>query len=238
MKMFKGLFILIVFLGIFLSKEAYSDSAQYGDNNVIPLRLKADVVIEVEFPENIANVTKSVPSALLQIETSGNRMYLLARENFDSSIYVATQDDLSYCLRLTVGVEEVESFIKIKKPGRDNMEAQDKKIINTIEVLKALIKGEPFRYVVSSKLNSQEIFNNGSIRIVIDEIYEFQGGTKAIVLIFENLTSKPIVVPIEHIELPGLLAISIKSQVLEARREGVNKKPDFITKAYMIVEGL
>ena len=92
---------------------------------------------------------------------------------------------------------------------------------------------------VSSKLHPQDIFNNAKLRITIDEVYELAGGTKAFVLTFENLVDKPVIVPIEHIELPGLLAISVDSQILEARPHNTNKKPFRHTaKAYMIVEGL
>jgi hypothetical protein len=46
-----------------------------------------------------------------------------------------------------------------------------------------------------------------------------------------------MVVPIEHIELPGLLAISMESQILEARPYDTNKKnSSYMAKAYMIVE--
>jgi hypothetical protein len=73
----------------------------------------------------------------------------------------------------------------------------------------------------------------------MDEVYELAGGTKAFVLTFENLIDKPVIVPIEHIELPGLLAISVDSQILEARPHNINKKPfRYTAKAYMIVEGL
>jgi hypothetical protein len=48
-----------------------------------------------------------------------------------------------------------------------------------------------------------------------------------------------MVVPIEHIELPGLLAISIDTQILEPRPHDTNKKTSaYMTKAYMVVEGL
>ena len=58
------------------------------------------------------------------------------------------------------------------------------------------------------------------------------------VLTFENLGRKPVVVPIEHIELPGLLAISLDSQILEAKPQGADKKASgYSTKAYMLVEG-
>ena len=238
MNLFRRLLILAIFLGVFSIEGAYSSNVEYRDNGAIAVRLKVETITEAEFPADIANVTKSVPSQLLQIETLGNRMFLLARENFESSVYVVTQDNFSYSLRLTVGEAQAPSHIKIKKPDEGVKEPQDKAATNTIELMKALINDKPFRGVVGSKLPSQEIFNDGRIRMVIDKIYEFQGGVKAVVLTFENLSYKPVVVPIENVELPGLLAISVKSQMLEARPRNIDKKTlNHTTKVYMVVEG-
>jgi len=238
MKMLKSFLILAAFLGMFLAKDGYPSVEDHRSSDVVHLRLKADMITEAEFPANIANVTKSVPSQLLQIETMGNRMFFLARENFESSIHVVTQDNFSYSLHLAVGEEKALSHVRIKRPAEGKKNEQDKGMVNTIELMKALINDKPFKGVVSSKVPDQEIFNDGKMRIVMDKIYELQGGVKAIVLTFENLTYKPIVVPIEHVELPGLLAISVKSQTLEARPRDIKKKTlGYYTKAYMVVEG-
>mgnify|MGYP001607032604 CR=1 FL=1 len=129
--------------------------------------------------------------------------------------------------------------VKIKKPHSQANEEQGRDTANTVELMKALLTGRQPPGAVSAKLHSQDIFNNAKLRITIDEVYEFAGGTKAFILTFENLIDKPVVVPIEHIELPGLLAVSVDSQILEARPHDTNKKPSRHTaRAYMIVEGL
>lgn len=238
MKIFKRLFYLMIVSGLFLTGQVNAFGASdYSDE--ILLRLKAGMITEAEFPDKIANVTKSISSEILQIETLGSRMFILPRESLDSRIYVVTQDNESFCLHLIMDEVGVPTRIKIKKPHRTANEEKNKDITNTVELMKALLTGRQLAGTVSSKLHPQEIFNNTKLRITIDEVYELQSGTKAFILTFENLIDKPIVVPIEHIELPGLLAISIDSQILEARPHNTNKKPSgYTTKAYMIVEGL
>jgi len=238
MTILKKFFILMVIFEVFLARPASSFSASAYSDEVIPVRLKTGMITEAEFPDKIANITKSISSEILQIETLGNRMFLLPRENFDSQIYVITQDNGSYCLHLIMDEIQAPSRIKIKKPSAKPDEEQDKQIANTVELMKVLLSGRFPPGLVSSKLQNKEIFNNAKFRIIADEVYELAGGVKAFVLTFENLIDKPVVVPIEHIELPGLLAISVDSQILEARHD-TNKKPrGFTTKAYMIVEGL
>jgi len=238
MKIFKRLFYLMIVSGMFLIGQADASSpSDYSDE--IILRLKAGMVTEAEFPDKIANVTKSVTSEILQIETLGNRIFLLPRESFDSRLYVVTQDNVSYCLHLIMDETQAATRIKIKKPHQEVSTEQGRDTANTVELMKALLTGRQPPGSVSSKLYPQEIFNNGIIRIIIDEAYELSSKLKAFVLTFENLGDKPVVVPIEHIEFPGLLAISVDSQILEARPHDANKKPSgHTTKAYMIVEGL
>ncbi len=238
MKILKKLFILMIVSGTFLSGQVDASSASdYSDE--IPLRLKAGMITEAEFPEKIANVTKSVTSEILQIETLGNSIFLLPKENLESQLYIVTQDNVSYCLHLIMDEAQAPTRIKIDKPHQQTNEEQGKDPANTVELMKALLTGRQPAGAVSSKLHPQEIFNNGKFRIIIDEVYEFSNNVKAFVLTFENLDHKPVVVPIEHIELPGLLAISVDSQILEARPHDTNKKSSgYTTKAYMIVEGL
>jgi hypothetical protein len=228
---------MIVF-GLFAVVQAGAFEVS-NSNDEISVRLKAGMITEVELPDKIANVTRSVSSEILQIETLGNKMFLLPKENCDSQIYVVTQDNVSYCLRLIMDGTQAPSRIKIEKPRETSNEKQNKDIADTLELMKALLTGKLPLGTVSSKLHPQEIFNNGKFRMVIEEVYDLSVNAKAFVLTFENLDCKPIVVPIEHIEIPGLLAISVDSQILEARPHDVNKKTSaYTTKAYMIVERL
>ena len=239
MKIVKGLFILLSVSMLFLAVASYAESSLDENSNTTKLTLNADMVMEVEFPSNIANVTKSIPTALLQVETLGNRMFLLARENFESQVYVVTQDNISYCLHLVVAeAKDVPNHVKIKKPFESASEPRNRTNLNTIKLMKALITGEGLSNAALSKAKNDEIFNDGSIRITIDRIYEFPSGVKAIVLTVENLRFNPVVVPIEHIQFPGLLAVSIESQMLEAASHLAYKKAAGVTtKAYMIIEG-
>ena len=238
MKILKKIFYSMIVSGLFISGQVnVSGASDYSD--AITLRLKTGMITEAEFPDKIANVTKSVSGEILQIETLGNRVFLLPRENLESQVYVVTQDNVSYCLRLVMDEAQAPTRVKIKKPLSQVNEEQGKDTANTVELMKALLTGRQPIGSVSSNLHPQDIFNNAKLRITIDEVYELAGGTKAFVLTFENLTDKPVVVPIEHIELSGLLAISVDSQILEARPHDTNKKPSrHTTRAYMIVEGL
>ena len=238
MTILKKVFILLIISGLFLTGQVNISRAT-DSGGEIPLRLKIGMITEAEFPEKIANVTKSISSESLQIETLGNRMFLLPRENLDSQIYVVTQDNVSYCLHLIMDEAQAPTRIKITKPHEAENDEKASDIANTVELMKALLTGRQPPGAVSSKLHPQEIFNNAKLRISIDEVYEFPNNVKALCLTFENLTRKPMVVPIEHIELPGLLAISIDTQILEPRPHDTNKKTSaYMTKAYMVVEGL
>lgn len=238
MKIAKRLFFVIVLFVLSVVGRANALEASI-NNEEITLRLKIGMITEAEFPEKIANVTKSVSSEILQVETLGNKMFLLPRENFDSRLYVVTQDNESFCLHLIMDEIPAPTRIKIKRSSEGVNDEQDKKTVNTVELMKSLLSGKMPQGTVHSKMEDQEIFNNGKFRIAIDEVYELPGNVKALCLTFENLTHKPIVIPIEHIEFPGLLAVSVDSQILEASPHNSNNKDSagYTSKAYMIVEG-
>ena len=140
MKILKKLFILMLVSGMFLIGQADASSpSDYSDE--IILRLKAGMVTEAEFPDKIANVTKSVTSEILQIETLGNRIFLLPRESFDSRLYVVTQDNVSYCLHLIMDEIQAATRIKIKKPHQEVSTEQGRDTANTVELMKALLTG-------------------------------------------------------------------------------------------------
>ena len=90
MKIVKCLFVLVSIVTLLSAAVSYAEVPVNENSNTTMLTLNADMVMEVEFSSNIANVTKSIPSALLQVETLGNRMFLLAKENFESMIYLLT----------------------------------------------------------------------------------------------------------------------------------------------------
>ena len=57
---------MLAVFGMFFMEEAYAqNSADHTSHNIIPVRLKVGALTEAEFPENIANVTKSISSELL-----------------------------------------------------------------------------------------------------------------------------------------------------------------------------
>jgi len=150
MKILKKLFYSMIVSGLFISGQVnVSGASDYSDE--ITLRLKSGMITEAEFPDKIANVTKSVSGEILQIETLGNRVFLLPRENLESQVYVVTQDNVSYCLRLVMDEAQAPTRVKIKKPLSQVNEEQGKDTANTVELMKALLTGRQPIGSVSSK---------------------------------------------------------------------------------------
>jgi hypothetical protein len=233
-----GIFcILSIVFGLVLTDAFGESAAVNGSEDVVPLRLKTGMVTQAEFPERIADVTKSVSSDFLQVETLGNRMFLLPLKSFDSYLHVVTEDNISYCLHLIMDNAETPTSIEIKKRPQARKQTKNQGTFNTVELMRILLKEEEPPGAASVRSGGQEVFNNGVFRISTDKVYELGGGAKALVLRFENLMDKPIVLPIENIELPGLVAVSVDAQILGPRpRSQAKNSSDFMTKAYMIIE--
>lgn len=237
LRLFGVFCILSIVFGLVLTDAFGESTAVSGSEDVIPLRLKTGMVTQAEFPEKIADVTKSISSDFLQVETLGNRMFLLPLKSFDSYLHVVTEGNTSYCLHLIMDNVEAPTSIEIKKRPQARKETQNQGTFNTVELMRILLKGEEPPGAASARSSGQEVFNNGVFRISTDKVYELGGGAKALVLRFENQMDKPIVLPIENIELPGLVAVSVDAQVLGPRpRSQAKNSADSMTKAYMIIE--
>lgn len=231
--------LAIVFQIFFVNEVAFSSQgAAVASDDTVPVRVKVGMTLEAEFPDKIANITKILSSDFLQVETLGNRMFLLPLKEFDSVIYVVTQDNASYCLHLIMDEAQAPTRLKLGKPKEypSHPEAQ-KEALNTADVMKALILGRDPAGSSALNLHNYEIFNNGQFRILLNKVYEVWGGARALVATMENLMDKPIVLPIENIELPGLVAISVDSSMLEACPSNLNKEnAKSSTKAYMVIQ--
>lgn len=232
--MFLGLFTLF-----FWESNCLGDTMRVVRNSQesIPVAVKIGTITEIEFDERIANITKSVTSDILQIETLENRIFLLNLQNTDSVIYVVTQDNISYALHVTTVVGNNDNRVKIRKPPEKIIEVSNQDEVTTIDIMKALMMNSYPAGGVLVEGETKELFNNGRLRLTTDRVFELSGGAKAVVLTAENLIDKPIVIPVQNIDLPGLLAISVDNEVLEGRTSEILKqKTGYKTKAYMVVE--
>ncbi|HAH20156.1 MAG TPA: hypothetical protein DCL49_04535 [Candidatus Omnitrophica bacterium] len=228
-----------VFGGGFLRENCFAGTIRVVRNSQesIPISVKVGSITEIEFEEKIANITKSVPIDVLQIETLENRIFLLSLQNSDSDIYVVTQDNVLYALHITTVSVNNDNRVKIHKPPEKIVDISNKDEITTIDVMKALMTGSYPAGAVLVEGQNSELFNNGWLRLTTDKVFELSGGAKALVLTAENLIDKPIVIPIQNIELPGLLAISVDNEVLEGRSSEILKqRTGYTTKAYMVIE--
>src|SRR3989338_1979274 len=235
--------VLALFVGVFgggfLRENCFAGTIRVVRNSQesIPISVKVGSITEIEFEEKIANITKSVPIDVLQIETLENRIFLLSLQNSDSDIYVVTQDNVLYALHITTVSVNNDNRVKIHKPPEKIVDISNKDEITTIDVMKALMTGSYPAGAVLVEGQNSELFNNGWLRLTTDKVFELYGGAKALVLTAENLIDKPIVIPIQNIELPGLLAISVDNEVLEGRSSEILKqRTGYTTKAYMVIE--
>lgn len=203
---------------------------------IIQVNVKLGAITEIEFEERVANVAKGVAGDVLQVETLENRIFVLPLQAVEADLYVVTQDNISYALRLVENEANKDNRVRIKKPADRIIEPQSEETVNTIEAIKSLILGVPPAGSNRLPVYKSEIFNNGWLRMSTDQVFELAGGVKAMILTAENLTDKPIIFPIQNIELPGLLAISADSQLLEARPiGGADKNKVYSTKVYLVV---
>jgi len=192
----------------------------------ITINVEVGKITEVVLPKDIASIAKGVASEVLQIEVLGERLYLLPLQSITADIYIITTDGTSYPINLVVGKGEWYTRVNIAKPGIKDIQKKGPNF--TIELIRMLLLGiEP---PGSTRLDGNvEVFNNGYMKLTLKTIYELPN-CNSYILTAENLHNKSIVFPMQDIEFPNLLVISVDRQVLGPKGEENSK-----TKIYMAV---
>jgi|GEM_PF-2982975 len=184
-------------------------------------------VTEIVFPSKIAKVVKGGDPESVLVEVLDNSLYVLPKTESPPDIFVTTVLGSSYPLNLHLAKEH---DIKIQvAPSRPN-QASSGQYLDVMDLMKdLLLDKEPAGATLLSQ-GGESILTNSQIQIKVSKAYELLNW-KAYVLTAYNLSPNAVIVPIEQLSLPHLLAVSAEQEMLKAKgQEGDT------TKLYMIVE--
>ena len=200
--------IVLAFLLLVVPLVCFAGSLS---GKLVTVKGEVGKISEVVFSQDVARIAKGASSEVLQIEVVGNRIYLLPLQKAESDIYVITKDGVSY--PVTVLADGQGYDLRVEAGGPRETDSAGNRGNGVQEFLRAMFldvepaDGESF-------VCDQEVFNQQGLRWRVKKIVRAAAMTGYVVEA-ENLSSASIVVPIQDIDLPGLLAISADRQVLE-----------------------
>ncbi len=215
---------MVLFAGMFLFFTGCCDLSHA--SSAIQVHVAVGKVSEVAFPQKIAKVIKGgMPDSVL-VEVLDRSVYLLPKTNSPADIFVTLASGESYPLSLKISAEhdvrvDVDGHVLERIPGAAKVDAMDlmKVVLRGIEPAGAtLLKG------------GQEIsFDRSGIRIIVERIYDLPH-LAAYILKASNQGNNSVVIPLQQVSFPNLLAIASDQDMLLAKGQDGDA-----TNVYMIV---
>ncbi len=184
-------------------------------------------VSEVFFPEKIAKVVKGGSSDSVLIEVLDQSLYLLPKSNTPADIFVTTVSGRSYPLTLTIAPQH---DVKVEIGGGAVSSISIGAGNDVMDVMKDVLSGHEPPGSTALKANRTDIlFKDSRIQLRVRSGYDLPALT-AYILEARNLTDNSVIVPIEQVTFPRLLAItSDRDMIAPKGREGDS------TVVYMVV---
>ena len=175
------------------------------------IQVQVGKVIEVVFPDKVAKVVKGGPSDTILIEVLDSSVYLLPKTENPPDIFVMTISGNSYPLSLHNSKErDIKVHIASFNNNRGDFSGIYTDVMDLMKDL--LLQKEPAGSTVVPG-GSQWLLANRHIQLRVDKAYEI-ADWKAYVLIAKNLMNNAVIIPIEQMSLPNLLAISSDQDML------------------------
>ena len=175
-------------------------------------------VSEVFFPEKIAKIVKGGASDSVLVEVLDQSLYLLPKSNTPADIFVTTVSGHSYPLTLTIPPRH---DIKVEIGGGSISSISPNAGSNVMDVMKDILSGHEPPGSTALKVNRADIlFKDSKIQLHVRSGYDLPALT-AYILEAQNLTDNSVIVPIEQVTFPRLLAItSDRDMIAPKGREG------------------
>lgn len=185
------------------------------EKDVFATAIKVEVgkVSEVVFPDRVVKVVKGGAPDSILVEVMDHAVYLLPKTELPADIFVTTSSGKSYPLLLKVATER---DIKVHVGGSSKRNGQAYGYTDVMDLMKDLLLGHQPLMATPFGTKGDVLFETEELKLVIERAYQMNAW-RAYVLKMHNLTAQELIVPIERIVLPDLLAISADKDILSAK---------------------
>ena len=197
---------------------------RFKEGNPIVIHLKIGQTTEVDFPEKIVKVVSSIPSGAVTFNVVENKFFIQLNTEWEGLIFLLGETGTSYPIKIESVFDNPDVVLKVVFPRKERLKMS---IAKEMEIaLKQLLKEKMEDGVVES--TTQIFYKDKNLVIEGEKIFKFSSGFVGVIGKVKNISKKVFLIPIQQIEIPGLVAISIDKEVL---------KPEETTKIYLLFQG-
>lgn len=191
----------------------------------IRLRLSLGSSTQVEMPEEVVDVVTALTAQQLGVEFSGTHVLVHALEPVEGELFVITSSGASYALSVATDTpERRDAIVRILTTGtRAKKRAKETRTLTAVELIRAMARREVPPGVEQLKASGQEVYRDGTLAFTLQEAY-ITPRMRGYVLLAENLTGVSVPVPVQEMDIPGLLAIGVFEQLLYPKPRTVEEQ--------------
>ena len=169
---------------------------------------------EVELPEEIADIVTALAVDVLEVTYNGRYIYLHPTHEISGQVFAISDSGVSYKLIVTTDADTVDTSVRITATGTQTRQRLlATRTLTAVNLIRAMVRKERLPGVEYAEAEPEEVYNDGTLSLRILEAY-WTPTMRGYVLQVENLTRVSVPVPIQNIEMPGLLAIGARAQLL------------------------
>ena len=225
MKLNNSLLVFIVFLGCFLSFAQADDVRRITSDGPVEVLAIAGKTNELYFESGIASLVRSGVKETLTVEQMANHLFVTPLTENPADLIIIDLQGQSFKLHFVFGKGYDDKIVVKAATQKSDTEAGDN---STIGLIRELVMDRPPKGSTEKRTDTV-VFDNGQLRLHLITVYELPQ-VLCYVMVVENLLNQSIIVPVQQIGFPRLLAVSSEKDLLTAKgTDGA------IAKVYMVV---
>ena len=225
MKLNSSFLVFIVFFGCFLSFAQADDVRRITSDGPVEVLGIIGKTNELYFESGIASLVRSGSKETLTVEQMANHLFVTPLTENPADLIIIDLQGQSFKLHFVFGKGYDDKIVVKAAVQKSDTEAGDNSTIGLIRelVMDHIPKGS------TEKRADTVVFDNGQLRLHLITVYELPQ-VLCYVMVVENLLNQSIIVPVQQIGFPRLLAVSSEKDLLTAKgTDGA------IAKVYMVV---
>ena len=190
----------------------------------VRVRLSAGAATQVELPEEVVDMVTMIDAAQVSLSYSGRYVHIQALTALEGEVFVITTSGASYPLALTTTAPQPDAALRIVTTGtRAKQRLQATRSLTAVGLIRAMARGETPPGVEHLPAKGQQVYHDGTLRLTLQAAF-LTPQMRGYVLQAENLTGVSVPVPIEELEIPGLLAVGSFTHVLYPQPRTVEER--------------
>ncbi len=200
----------------------------YYDGRPLDIPVAAGKVTEVVFPDQVAKIVKGGGADSILVEVLDYSVFILPKNEHPADIFVTSVKGESYPLNFVMG-QGHEAKVKIAyafDPHRPSGENRS----DAMGLMKLLMKGRVPAGATVLQGNENLLIAQGQIQLTLNTVFDLPK-LNGLILTARNLTDNTVVVPLQAIAYPRLLAITSDADTL-APKGGEGE----VSRIYMVTE--